>query len=145
VNPENDTLEALIGYLSQYANQFFEGSAVKLRLEMPIGLPPLSLPAELRHDLFLVVKEALNNVMKHGHASEVRVKVSCSNALAHVVIADDGCGFDPAVTSNGRKGHGLENMRKRMASPGREFSLTSAPGQGTTVSCNVQLGQVTVR
>jgi hypothetical protein len=64
VNPQNDTLDALVGYLNQYASQFFESTNVRCRLDVPETLSSLVLPAAVRHDLFLVVKEALNNVLR---------------------------------------------------------------------------------
>jgi signal transduction histidine kinase len=142
VNPENDTLDGLVGYLNQYANQFFEGTNVKCRLEMPARLSRLTLPAEVRHDLFLVVKEALNNVLKHARATEVRVRMAETATGVEIEIEDNGRGFEPGSASAVRRGNGLENMRRRMEHLGGGFSLTSAPGQGTklafTVSVNVR-------
>jgi signal transduction histidine kinase len=159
VNPENDTLEGLIGYISQYANQFFEGTSLRCRLEMPVALPAFPLPAEIRHGLFLVVKEALNNVLKHSRASEVHVKVSPTASTVEITIADDGCGFDPAVVLDGRaakadlargevdlvstaarrKGNGLENMRQRMAGLGGRLDIVSALGKGTIITFTMRL------
>jgi signal transduction histidine kinase len=139
VNPENDTLDGLVGYLNQYANQFFESTNVKCRLEMPARLSRLALPAEVRHDLFLVVKEALNNVFKHAQASEVRVRMAESATGVEIAIEDNGRGFEPGAVTTGRRGNGLENMRKRMENLGGGFRLTSAPGRGTKLSFTVQV------
>ena len=140
VNPENDTLDSLVGYLNQYANQFFESTNVKCRLEMPAQLSRLVLPAEMRHDLFLVVKEALNNVLRHAQASEVRVRMTESASTVDIEIEDNGRGFEDGPARVGRRGHGLENMRKRMEALGGGFSLTSTPGQGTKLRFTVAVG-----
>jgi signal transduction histidine kinase len=139
VNPENDTLDGLVGYLNQYATQFFESTSVKCRLEMPATLSRLVLPAEIRHDLFLVVKEAMNNVLKHAQATEVRVRMAESATGVEIEIEDNGRGFEPGAGSAGRRGNGLENMRKRMEHLGGGFRLASTPGQGTKLEFAVSV------
>ncbi|HWI59293.1 MAG TPA: triple tyrosine motif-containing protein, partial [Bacillota bacterium] len=141
VNPENDTLEGLVQYISHYADEFFENTAVSCRLEMPVELPALMLPAEVRHDLFLVVKEAFHNVLKHAHASAVQVQVAVTGTTVEIRIEDNGCGFEvqqkPTTTS--RKGNGLGNMGKRLAALGGQLDIFSAPGAGTRLKLRVEL------
>jgi ligand-binding sensor domain-containing protein/signal transduction histidine kinase len=139
VNPDNDTLDGLVGYLNQYANHFFEGTNVKCRLEMPARLSRLALPAEVRHNLFLVVKEALNNVLKHAQATEVRVRMAESASDVAIEIEDNGRGFQPGAGGAGRQGNGLDNMRKRMEHLGGGFRLASTPGQGTKLEFTVRV------
>jgi signal transduction histidine kinase len=150
VNPENDTLEGLIGYLSQYADQFFEGTNIRCRLEMPGALPPVRLPAEVRHDLFLVVKEALNNAVKHSGATEVRLQVAKQEEFVEISVQDNGCGFKYSPTGQasslsadgsdrGRRGHGLPNMRERMARLGGQLAFETTPGEGTRIKLSLRL------
>jgi signal transduction histidine kinase len=137
INPENDTLDGLVGYISQYANQFFEGTQIRCRLEVPVDLPSTVVAAEVRHHFFLVIKEALNNVLKHSGASEVRVEVQLDAERIQVLIEDNGCGFEESRPGAGRKGNGLQNMRKRMSALGGEMSLISMRGKGTRLKCSV--------
>jgi ligand-binding sensor domain-containing protein/signal transduction histidine kinase len=139
VNPDNDTFEGLVQYISHYADEFLENTNVRCRLEMPEALPTFVLPAEVRHDLFLVVKEAFNNILKHSHATEVRVRVSADNAVVAIEIADNGSGFDPGKNGGTRVGNGLANMRKRIQGLGGELHLTSAPSDGTKLSIKVNV------
>ena len=139
VNPENDTLEGLVEYISHYVDEFFENVPISCRLEIPVQLPRFSLSAEVRHGLFLVVKEALNNVAKHARASEVRVEVSVAEADLQVLVEDNGRGFDPAQPAPERKGNGLGNMRKRLEALGGRLELLTAPGQGTRLKLSVPL------
>ncbi len=134
VDPESDTLDGLVAYINQYANQFFENTNVNCRLEMPIEFSNIHLSAEIRHDLFLAVKEALNNLLKHAQASEVHVQITQLDSTVKIVIQDNGCGFDPSKITTGRKGHGLENMRKRIDGLGGRLTITSVCGQGTTLT-----------
>jgi signal transduction histidine kinase len=138
VNPENDTLNGLLEYIGHYADEFFENTEVNCRLELPVELPPFSLAAETRHNLFLMVKEALNNALKHSGATEVRVEVTVENVLVKIIVEDNGHGFDMG-NSVVRKGNGLENMRKRIESLGGQFEIVSAPQRGTTLKAVLQL------
>ena len=95
VNPENDTLDGLIGYVGHYLHEFFESSNISCRLEVPMELPACTLPAEVRHNLFLVVKEALSNVLKHSNATEVRVQIAVDSLRMQIEIQDNGNGFFP--------------------------------------------------
>ncbi len=139
VNPENDTLNGLVAYIGHFADEFFENTPVNCRLELPVELPAFNLPAEVRHNLFLMVKEAFNNALKHSGATEVRAEVSVNNATLQIVIQDNGHGFDSNALNRSRQGNGLGNMRKRMAHLGGEFEITSAPGEGTTVKFILKL------
>lgn len=134
VDPKKDTLDGLVGYISQYVTQFFEGTEIRCRLELPVNTSSLILPAEVRHNLFLGIKEALNNALKHSHATEVRVRLTEASGTVTIAIEDDGRGFEVGKSNGSRKGNGLENMRKRMENLGAEFLLVSAPGRGTKLS-----------
>ena len=73
INPKNDTLDNLANYIFQYAQEYFQDTGVSCRLDVPAQLPDRPMSTEARHNLFMAVKEALNNVLKHAHATEVRV------------------------------------------------------------------------
>ena len=139
VDPQNDTLDGLVGYLNQFASQFFENTNLRCRLEIPETLPALVLPAEVRHALFLAVKEALNNALKHAQAAEVCVSVTVTAAVLEIDVADNGRGFDAGQTHARSGGNGLENMRKRMAKLGGDCCLTSVPGKGTELKFRVKV------
>ena len=67
-------LQSLVEYIVHFANELFEEDSARCRLDLPPDLPACSLPPEMRHNIFLVVKEALTNALKHSHAREVRVQ-----------------------------------------------------------------------
>ena len=71
-NPRNDTLPDLVNYLSLYAVQFLQVAQIRCRIDSPTRLPDHPLSPEVRHNLFLVAKEALNNVVRHAGAGEVQ-------------------------------------------------------------------------
>jgi signal transduction histidine kinase len=95
------------------------------------------LPFASKQVLLRVVQEALHNVVKHAHASSVRIGAHRAGGRLHLQVRDDGVGFDPAASFPGHLGH--TSMRERLAALGGRLRLESAPGAGTTVSLDVPL------
>lgn len=100
------------------------------------NVPP-SLPIPVRHALYQVAQEALNNILRHAHATNVTIHLDYQDDQYILEIRDDGCGFDPQAPGAG--GMGLDNMRQRMAEIGGRLDITSAPGQGTNIRAGVRL------
>jgi len=135
VNPRNDTLAHLVDYLGQFTLDFLRAPAIRCRLDLPEHPPELNVPADIRHNLFLAVKEALNNIVKHAGASEVRLGVDVSNGKLRVVITDNGQGFENPPQD--AWADGLRNMRQRMAEIGGDCAIESHAGTGTTITFDV--------
>jgi ligand-binding sensor domain-containing protein/signal transduction histidine kinase len=143
VDPANDSLEHLAGYICRYAGQFFEESSILCEFEIPENLPPWKLSSDVRHHLFLAYKEALTNVMRHAEATKVRIILQISSDTFELHVADNGRGIstlDAGSSSSRPKrvGHGLNNIRERLESTGGRAEITSGP-QGTTVRLVVPL------
>lgn len=131
INPRNDVLPNLINYIGQFAAEFLRTSGVRCRLDLPDHPPDQPVPAEARHNLFLVVKEALNNVVRHSGATEVRLQIIAGEKSATVIIEDNGKGFAETTTLSGADG--LRNMRQRITEIGGQFTIEGRPGQGTRI------------
>ena len=117
--------------MSQFAVEFLHAAGIPCRVELPDKLPERPVSPEVRHNLFLVVKEALNNIARHAEGSQVKLRVSVTDDAIDVVIQDNGKGFDRSPDN--ATSDGLRNMRHRMEEIGGEFKLQSRPGEGTTV------------
>ena len=130
VRPGSDTLPSLVEYIAHFANELFEGNATRCRLDLPPDLPARPLPPDVRHNIFLIVKEGLTNVLKHAGASEVHLQIKVTPQTLEIVIADNGKGFDTNSAMTDGQGNGLGNMKRRAEAVGGKLSLTSAPGQG---------------
>ncbi len=145
VNPECDTLENLVNYLTHSVEGFLTAAGCRCRLDVPAALPRLPVCAEARHNLLSVTKEALNNAVRHAEASEVFVRIAVDPARLQLQIKDDGCGFDPDDTEivriNG-SGHGMGNMRKRIEDLRGVFTVRSSPGEGTEIVAELQLSDL---
>jgi ligand-binding sensor domain-containing protein/signal transduction histidine kinase len=136
LNSANDTLEGLANYACKYAQDYFKLAAVSFRAELP-AVPPTPIPPEVRHNVFLAFKEAVNNVVKHAHATEARVKLQLTPDKFILSVSDNGRGVGDLSGKQLR--NGLKNMRKRLADVRGEFEI--APGQngGTMVKLIVPL------
>jgi signal transduction histidine kinase/streptogramin lyase len=141
VNPRFDTLDSLASYLGNYAQELLEAAGIRCRLDMPVSLPALPLTAEVRHILFLAFKEALNNVIKHAAASEVRITLALESGGLVLCVQDNGAGFasSPAMAAPLSKtarltgGYGLGNMRQRLAEIGGRCEIHSLPEGGAKI------------
>jgi ligand-binding sensor domain-containing protein/signal transduction histidine kinase len=131
LNPKNDVLDSFALYVYEYVETFLAPTGIRCRLDVPDELPNLVLSSEIRHNLFLVIKEALNNVAKHSCASEVWFRLRFDKNLLSISIDDSGKGFLEEKTT--ALGNGLVNMEKRMQTIGGCFELKTERGQGTQI------------
>ena len=135
VNPSNDTLEGLANYACKYAQDYFALAGVSFRSELPADLPPAPIPPEVRHNVFLAFKEAVNNVVKHAHATEARVKLQLEPGKFILSITDNGRGLGDISGKDLR--NGMKNMRKRLADVRGEFEIAPGVNGGTVVQLKV--------
>ena len=131
VNPRNDTLAHLLDYAGQFAVDYLRPVGIRCRLDFPEEIPARELSTDLRHNLFLSVKEALHNIFKHANATEVWLRVTADVRALEIVIEDNGRGFEN--TPDDALADGLRNMRQRMAEIGGSFRVESRPGSGTKI------------
>jgi signal transduction histidine kinase len=126
----------LAEYLSSWGQEFLSRAGIVLRLEIPRDLTDFPMDSERRHALFLAVREALHNIMKHSGAKEAWLRLRSTPQTLTVVVEDTGCGFDPASV---RRGDGLGNYEARMLTCGGSVTLTTAPGEGTRLEFRLPL------
>jgi ligand-binding sensor domain-containing protein/signal transduction histidine kinase len=139
VNPENDTLDHLVSYIGQYAQEYFRRTGIECKLEFPAHVPIRPLSSQSRHHLFLAFHEALTNILKHAGATGVKITMACRSEDFAIMVADNGAGFDPgasladAPSSADGFCNGLGNMRRRMDELGGRCLVESRIGHGTTI------------
>jgi ligand-binding sensor domain-containing protein/signal transduction histidine kinase len=137
LNPKNDPVESLIAYLRRYAGRYLELACIRCTFVAPVEVPAYHLTSAVRRNVFLVVKEALHNVVKHAAATEVRVDVETHEKTLVIRLQDNGKGFVPEDA--GDTGNGLSSMRKRAADIDATIDIQSQPGCGTTVVLTVRV------
>lgn len=136
VSATNDTLEGLISYVIRFAERHARAAGLRCRIDAPVVIPASPLTADARRHVFLAVKEAVNNAVKYANASVLRIGMTVGDGNLEVTVADDGRGFDASQAG----GHGLANMRDRLAAVGGSAVIETAPGRGTTVRLRLPLG-----
>jgi two-component system, NarL family, sensor histidine kinase UhpB len=129
MNSKNDTLENLICYLNTYTRDYLENSSVDLEINMPGTIPHAVMSGMKRRNIFLVVKESLNNLAKYADATKVKLQVEEDGRQMKIHLSDNGKGFEIAETR--RFGNGLRNMASRMKDVKGDFLVESKVGEGT--------------
>ena len=140
VDPQHDTVAGLMDYISAYAEDYLRVADVRCRMDLPMELPATRVDAELRYNLFLALKETLNNIVKHAKATEVWLRLKLAPGRLTLEIEDNGQGLQSAGSATGDRlssGSGLGNLEKRLASVGGRCAIHSVAGQGTRVELTV--------
>ncbi|MDI1248787.1 MAG: two-component regulator propeller domain-containing protein [Lacunisphaera sp.] len=142
VNPRHDSLESLVSYLSGVVQEFTRRVGLQCHINVPFDLERLEVTAEYRHDLYLVMREALHNVAKHAAATEVRFSVQCESDGFVFRLEDNGRGIPARTTEpkpEGPGGIGLESMRQRITKLGGTLTWANRAEGGTAVIFRVAL------
>jgi ligand-binding sensor domain-containing protein/signal transduction histidine kinase len=144
VDPQHDTLAGLIDYISAYAEDFLRTAGIRYRMDLPADMPALHVAAESRYHLFLALKEALNNIVKHARATEVWLRLRLNGESFTLVVEDNGQGLPEVKTSasNGDRlvsGRGLANLEGRLAAMGGNCLIKTTPMLGTRVEMTARI------
>lgn len=131
VNPKNDSLGSLLSYMRNYVAKFLTDTPFEYTINFPDSHPQIIINPELKRNLFLVLKEALNNAVKYSKATNIEVSFTLQNERYEFAVKDNGVGIDKDVILGG--GNGMDNMRKRMEAVKGYIEITSAPGTGTRI------------
>jgi len=111
MNINNDNLQSLISYTREFAVSYMDDFNIDCKIELPDQIPDLPVIGTKRRDIFLLVKEALNNIVKHAQATEVFLGIKMDENF-WIEISDNGIGFD--LLNIRKNSNGLQNMRFRI-------------------------------
>jgi signal transduction histidine kinase len=141
IDPQVDTLQQVVIRARAMAAELFDGQPIRWAVETSDNAPDVPLGAEQRRHLYLIIKEALTNVLRHAQAASVVVLVTASEGRLRLEVTDDGVGLDGKANDGSpgpNGGHGLENMRRRASALGGTARIEShAPARGTTIVVDV--------
>jgi signal transduction histidine kinase len=136
-SPRHDSLHSLVDHICRHAEEYFSGSPVACRFEVTEPLPDWPVEPKARNAIFLAVKEALNNILKHARASAVEIAITVMEKRLRISVNDNGIGFDSGDATRRAAGDvhgsGLVGMRDRLAAIGGACKIESAPGRGTRI------------
>jgi signal transduction histidine kinase/ligand-binding sensor domain-containing protein len=125
LNEKNDTLSDLLSYTRSHAVEYLAQNGITCHIEDPEDIPSLNVSGEFRRNIYLTVKEALHNIVKHAQATDVSITVGVARCLT-IKIKDNGIGIDNSSPSP--FGNGLTNMRNRMKELGGNFEIENKDG-----------------
>lgn len=138
INPDRESLLDLTRKVRQHADEVFTLRDINLRFDAPGTNDGLRLSVDVRRDLLLIFKEAVNNAARHSQCTEVRIDLQVEGPLLLLSVVDNGIGFDPSVESQGQ---GLRSMRRRAATLGGNIDMNSRTGQ-TSIRVSIPISRV---
>ena len=130
INPQNDSFEKVISKLQAYASLLCTGKKIKLYFEADDSIRSQYMNMQQRKNVYLIIKEALNNAVKYSNCRELFIKLEKNHHQLQIVIKDDGHGFD---TTSANNGNGIKNMKGRARELKAELKIDSNPEEGTLV------------
>ena len=136
ITPQRDHLSDLTHRMRRFASDSFTARNITFDLRLPASEHDRKLEGNLRRELFLIFKEAVNNTVKHSGCSEAAIRLAIHDGTLQLELRDNGKGFDPALPVDG---HGLSSLRTRAAALGGTLAIVSAPGAGTAITLDVPI------
>jgi signal transduction histidine kinase/ligand-binding sensor domain-containing protein len=130
LNQKNDLLSDLLSYTRSYAAAYLMQAGIRSKIEAPEEFPHRFVSGEFRRNVYLAVKEALHNIVKHSQAQQVDIRIEVRSELV-IVLRDDGIGFDRAAIRP--YANGLQNMERRIWELGGTLEITTASGTRVTI------------
>ena len=131
MNSKNDSLGNLISYIRAYSTEYLEGTSVNCKVTIPRDIPEKELSGDKRRNIFLCVKETLNNMLKHSGATGLTIDILTDGVLT-IRIHDNGRGID--LQKIRQFGNGLQNIKRRMESIGGDFEIKNNNGTETILT-----------
>lgn len=122
LNSDQDSLEDLVIYIRHSVSEMLDTVGMGYTFRIPETLPPVRVTGVQRRHIFLAVKEAVHNAIKHARASQVTIDMMFSDEVLTISVEDNGQGIKGDMAS----GNGLRNMQYRMKQVGGEWKLVSA-------------------
>ncbi len=134
LNPENTTLANLTARIREYSNDYLEEFGAEVSIKFPELIPNSSISKELNREIFMVVKECLNNIVKHSRASRVNILLAINSCEFQLAIIDNGVGIS---ANRSKDGNGLKNIKNRIESVGGKIVINSSECNGTLIQFSV--------
>jgi ligand-binding sensor domain-containing protein/two-component sensor histidine kinase len=132
INPDKDRLRDLTLRMRRVADDIFTARNITFQFSAPGEEVDVELYADTRHEVFMIFKESVNNIVRHSECTQADIEFKVEQGRLVLRVSDNGRGFEPASAS-ASEGNGLSNMRRRAKNLGGELEVISSAGNGTTV------------
>jgi signal transduction histidine kinase len=130
ISPKNDELTHLLARMRRYASEVLEARQINYELIIPEGLHNIKLTMDQRRNFYMIFKEAVNNLVKYSKCTRASVCIQIKDKILHLVIKDNGVGFDTQRQSDR---NGLKNLRARSEQLKGKIKIESEEGKGTEI------------
>lgn len=131
IKPGNDDFKSIENRMLNFAAELCEPAGINFEFNKNTQTETLHISMELRRDVYLIFKEAVNNAVKYAACKNIYIALSTQNQQLQLSITDDGKGFNTATATNG---NGLSNIAKRSQMHKGSFTIQSTPGSGTIIN-----------
>ena len=142
INPQKDFLSELSGKMRRFASDVFSARNIEFTFDAPHLTEEFALGANLRREIYLIFKESVNNIVKHSNCAKVEINLSVEDSEIHLILHDDGAGFDVEETTDG---HGLASMKARAGGLGGKLEIISGSTNGTNITLSAPLLMAEIR
>jgi len=136
INPKNDSLESLFLRIKEFASKLFEAREINYTIQVDEGISNIQLQMEYRQHIYLIMKEAINNLVKYSESKEASINVMHAGHYLEINIDDNGKGFDAQKVT---LGNGLQNMELRAKEMGAVLKINSVNDEGTHIFLSVKI------
>ena len=140
VDPGKDSMADLIGRMREFGMGVLEPKGIAFHFNAPENAVARDLSVDVKRNLYLIFKEAVNNAAKHAEARTVFAELAVDGRSVRVQIDDDGRGMQNDDRTTGTTGNGLRNMRERAIEMGAAFSTGVSEHGGACVAVVLQVG-----
>lgn len=139
LNPDNTKVANLLARMREYSTDYLEDYPIETQNHFPQNLPQTPITKEAHRELFMVVKESFNNIVKYSKATKVLFTAKIEFDYLKFIINDNGVGFNIDTVI---KGNGLRNMQSRLASIDGTCTINSNNKRGTEIIIEVPLAKI---
>ncbi|NLL27394.1 MAG: hypothetical protein GX259_01215 [Bacteroidales bacterium] len=138
VNPSNDKLINLVSRIKEFAIPIFESKEIMFEINSPADIEKLNLKMDIRKNLFLIAKEAINNLAKYSKCSKANIDFTYKHPFLTMIIEDNGIGFDVKEAENGTR-NGIKNINKRAKQIKADLEILSEIKKGTKIKLTLNV------
>lgn len=138
VSPRFDTLPNLVSRIHSLAGELSAAASIQYLPDISV-FPELPIAAEVRRNIYMIFKEAINNVMRHSGADTLWLSIAQTDGRLMITLTDNGKGLPSSGNGSSRGGNGLNNMKKRAEDLQAELAFTPNPSGGLKVHFSIEL------
>ncbi|MEO8210228.1 MAG: two-component regulator propeller domain-containing protein [bacterium] len=140
LNPSNDYVGNMIGYINQYCLNFFDGTNIKVNINFNSAIDDVLLNARQRRNIFLVIKEIANNTLKHSSAKKFHLYFTYNKKEIKIEVGDNGKGLQNVQQKE--FSNGLNNINQRIAELNGKINIITSPDTGLSYMINIPFNSI---